>query len=287
MNNWNKRVSFPGALLFPFINNTSLKAGVKMRPKTKRILFIFSALVFLFFYIPIVILMIFSFNDSKVGTVWTGFTVDWYGKLFSNEQIMNAVSNSLVIAVITTLIATVFGTLAALAIHRYNFPGKNLFNFLYYIPVVIPDIIVAVALLAIYGWLGVTLGISTVFPGHVAITISYVMFVVLARMAGLDSSLEEAAKDLGANEWQTFWKVTFPLISPGIIAGALLAFTISLDDFVIAYFTSGPGSDTLPVLVYSMVRLGVSPEVNALSTILILLIVLVVFIAGGKMRVSK
>ncbi len=231
--------------------------------------------------------MAFSFNDSKVGTVWTGFTFDWYKSLFSNDQIISAVTNSLIIAVITTLIATVFGTLAALAIHRYNFPGKKAFNFLFYIPVVIPDIIVAVALLALYGWLDITLGISTVFPGHVAITISYVMLVVIARLAGLDASLEEAAKDLGANEWQTFWKVTFPLIFPGVLAGALLAFTISLDEFVISYFTTGPGSDTLPVLVYSMVRLGVSPEINALSTIMVLLIVIMVVITGRKMRVSK
>lgn len=258
-----------------------------MRPKTKRILFVFTTLIFLFFYVPIIILMAFSFNDSKVGTVWTGFTFDWYKSLISNDQIISAVTNSLIIAVITTLIATLFGTLAALAIHRYNFPGKNAINFLFYIPVVIPDIIVAVALLALYGWLDVTLGISTVFPGHVAITISYVMLVVIARLAGLDSSLEEAAKDLGANEWQTFWKVTFPLIFPGILAGALLAFTISLDEFVISYFTTGPGSDTLPVLVYSMVRMGVSPEINALSTIMVLTIVIMVIVAGRKMYVSK
>ncbi|MRH41712.1 ABC transporter permease subunit [Aquibacillus halophilus] len=258
-----------------------------MRPKTKKILFVFTTLVFMFFYIPIIILMAFSFNDSKVGTVWTGFTFKWYGSLFSNEAIINSVTNSLIIAVVTTLIATVFGTLAALAIHRYNFPGKQAINFLFYIPVVIPDIIVAVALLALYGWLDVTLGIATVFPGHVAITISYVMLVVIARMAGLDASLEEAAKDLGANEWQTFWKITFPLIFPGVLAGALLAFTISLDEFVISYFTTGPGSDTLPVLVYSMVRLGVSPEINALSTIMVLLIVIMVFATGRKMSVSK
>ncbi|UFT99094.1 ABC transporter permease [Radiobacillus kanasensis] len=258
-----------------------------MRPRTKKILSIYTVLIFMFFYIPIAILMAFSFNDSKVGTVWTGFTVDWYVSLFSNEQILTAAYNSLLIAVVTTIIATICGTLAALAFHRYSFPGKKALDFLFYIPVVIPDIVVAVALLALYGWLQVTLGLSTVLPGHVAITISYVMLVVLARLAGLDNQLEEAAKDLGANEWHTFWKVTFPLISPGILAGALLAFTISLDEFVITYFTSGPSANTLPVLVYSMVRMGVSPEINALSTILVLLIIITVMVVGKRMHIGN
>ncbi|HAM81694.1 ABC transporter permease [Ornithinibacillus bavariensis] len=255
-----------------------------MRARTKKILFSFSLLVFLFFYIPILFVIIFSFNDSKLGTVWTGFTLEWYGSLFKNSQLIGATLSSLYIAVITTIIATILGTLAALALHRYTFIGKKSVEFLFYIPVVIPDIVVAVALLAIYGLLNMSLGLNTAIPGHVAITISYVMLVVLARLSSFDSSLEEAAKDLGANEWQTFWRVTFPLIFPGIMAGALLAFTISLDEFVISFFTLGPGSNTLPVLVYSMVRLGVSPEVNALSTIIILLMVIVVVVVGLRMR---
>ncbi|GFZ85994.1 hypothetical protein GCM10010978_27550 [Compostibacillus humi] len=254
-----------------------------MRQRTKRILFGYSLLIFAFFYVPIIILMMFSFNDSKIGTVWTGFTFDWYVKLFSNTQMFGALQNSLYIAVITTVLATILGTMAALVFHRYNFPGKKAIDFLFYIPVVIPDIVVAVALLAIYGFLDMTLGLITAIPGHVAISISFVMFVVLARLAGLDDSLEEAAKDLGANEWQTFWRITFPLIFPGVLAGALLAFTISIDEFVISFFTTGPGSNTLPVLVYSMVRLGVSPEINALSTIMILLIVIAVLFTGRKM----
>ncbi len=192
--------------------------------------------------------------------------------------------NSLYLAVVTTIIATILGTLAALALHRYTFIGKKSVEFLFYIPVVIPDIVVAIALLAIYGILNMSLGLNTAVPGHVAITISYVMLVVLARLSSFDNSLEEAAKDLGANEWQTFWKVTFPLIFPGILAGALLAFTISLDEFVISYFTLGPGDNTLPVLVYSMVRLGVSPEVNVLSTIIIAIMFVVVLIVGLNMR---
>lgn len=254
-----------------------------MRTKTKRILFVYTILIFLFFYIPMIILMIFSFNDSKLGTVWTGFTFDWYTKLVHDGQILNALKNSIIVTVVTTVIASVLGTLAALALHRYKFFGKQIVNFLFYIPVVIPDIVVGVSLLALYGWLHVTLGVSTVIPGHVVITTSYVMLVVIARLYGFDSALEEAAKDLGANSWQTFWKVTFPLIFPGILAGALMAFTISLDEFVVAFFNTGPGSGTLPVLIYSMVRKGISPEINALSTIMILFVVIMVLVVGKRM----
>jgi spermidine/putrescine transport system permease protein len=255
-----------------------------LRDRTKKILFSFSLLVFLFFYIPILFVIIFSFNDSKLGTVWTGFTLEWYTSIFENSQLIGATMNSLYIAIIATLISTVLGTLAALALHRYTFIGKKAVEFLFYIPVVIPDIVVAVALLAIYGILNMSLGLNTAIPGHVAITISYVMLVVLARLSSFDNALEEAASDLGANGWQTFWKVTFPLIFPGILAGGLLAFTISLDEFVISFFTLGPGDNTLPVLVYSMVRLGVSPEVNVLSTFIIVIMVIAVLIIGLRMR---
>lgn len=251
-----------------------------MRARTKRLLFIYSLGVFAFLYIPIMVLIVFSFNDSKLGTVWTGFTFDWYIKLFTNKQIIDALINSILIAVIVTVLSTIFGTLAALAIHRYTFVGKRSMDFLFLIPVIIPDLVIAVALLAIYGIMNIKLGLLTIIPGHVVWGISFVMLVVLARLQGLDRSLEEAAKDLGANEWHTFWRVTFPLIFPGVLAGALLTFTLSLDEFEVAFFTSGPGSTTLPVLVYSMVRLGVSPEINALSTILILIIVVAIVIWG-------
>lgn len=256
---------------------------MKVRARTKKLLGVYSFLVFAFFYMPIIVLMVFSFNNSKVGTAWTGFTVDWYIKLFSNVQIMSAVKNSLFIASVTTIIAAILGTMAALALHRYGFPGKKVVDFLFYIPVIIPDIVVAVALLAVYGFLNQSLGLITAIPGHVVITTSYVVLVLLARLAGMDKEVEEAAKDLGANSWQTFWHVTFPIIFPGLLAGCLLAFTISLDEFVISFFTTGPGSNTLPVLVYSMVRLGVSPEINALSTIMIMISVVVIAIAGGRM----
>lgn len=237
----------------------------------------------MFFYIPLVVLMAFSFNDSKLGTVWTGFTFEWYVKLFNNSQIIEATVNSLIVAVITTIISTVLGVLGALVLHRYIFPGRKAISFIFYIPVVIPEIVLAVALLSLYGAMNIQLGLLTIVPGHVVFATSFVILVLLARLAGMDNALEEAAKDLGANEWHTFWKVTFPLLFPGILAGALMAFTISLDEFVVAFFTTGPGSNTLPVLVYSMVRRGVSPEINALSTILILLIIFFVSIVGWRM----
>ena len=254
-----------------------------MRPRTRKILLIYSVLVFMFFYIPLVVLMAFSFNDSKLGTVWTGFTFEWYVKLFNNSQIIEATVNSLIVAVITTIISTVLGVLGALVLHRYIFPGRKAISFIFFIRVVIPEIVLAVALLSLYGAMNIQLGLLTIVPGHVVFATSFVILVLLARLAGMDNALEEAAKDLGANEWHTFWKVTFPLLFPGILAGALMAFTISLDEFVVAFFTTGPGSNTLPVLVYSMVRRGVSPEINALSTILILLIIFFVSIVGWRM----
>ncbi|GAJ98275.1 ABC transporter permease [Geomicrobium sp. JCM 19055] len=251
-----------------------------MRKKTIIILGIFSVMVFLFFYIPLFVVMAFSFNDSSVGTVWTGFTTQWYESLFSNRQILSAVQNSLYIAVVTTIISTILGTLAAIALYRYNFPGKRFLNVIFYIPVAMPEIVVGISLLALYAMVGMTLGLNTVFPGHVVMATSFVMLVVMARLHGFDPAMEEAAKDLGANKWQTFWRVTFPLIFPGVLAASLLAFTISLDEFVVAFFTTGPGSNTLPVLIYSMVRRGVSPEINALSTIMLIFIVIVVLIVG-------
>lgn len=251
-----------------------------MRKRTKKVLFLYSLFVFAFFYIPIIVLIVFSFNDSKLGTVWTGFTFDWYIKLFKNALIIEALMNSLFVAIVTTILSTISGTLAALALHRYTFIGRKTMDFIFLIPVIIPDIVIGIALLAIYGILNIKLGLLTIIPGHVVWGISFVALIVLARLSGIDRSLEEAAKDLGANEWHTFWRVTFPLIFPGILAGALITFTLSLDEFEVAFFTSGPGDSTLPVLVYSMVRLGVSPEINALSTILICIIMIAIIIWG-------
>ncbi len=225
---------------------------------------------YLFLYAPILILVIFSFNSSRFVTAWEGFSLRWYGELFRNEAMAAALRNSLIVAVASTLISTVFGTMVSLAMERHQFFGKLAFDALLYLPIIIPDIAMAVMLLLFFVMAQFKLSLITIIISHVAFNISFVAIVVRARLVGFDRSLEEAAQDLGANELQTFWHVTLPLLMPGILAGALLAFTLSLDDFVITFFTAGVGSTTLPLRIYSMVKLGITPEINAISTLLLL-----------------
>lgn len=224
---------------------------------------------YIFLYTPIIILVIFSFNSSRFVTTWDGFSFRWYGELFRNEAMVIALRNSLIVAVVATLISTVIGTMVALVMERHSFPGKLAFDALLYLPVIIPDIAMAVMLLLFFVLIQFRLSLITIIISHVAFMISFVAIVVRARLVGFDRSLEEAAQDLGANELQTFRYVTLPLLMPGILAGALLAFTLSLDDFVITFFTAGVGSTTLPLRIYSMVKLGITPEINAVSTLLL------------------
>jgi len=245
---------------------------------------------FLFLYAPIITLILFSFNDSKRNIVWRGFTLKYYGKAWGNTSLIDAFINSLVIALLATVISTVIGALLALALWRFRFPGKAGFEGASALPIVIPEICMGVALMAFFiriGWptdLPWPLNLGPIIIGHVAFCFPFVTVVVRARMAGFDRSLEEASKDLGASEWQTLRFVTLPYMRPGLIAGALLAMTLSLDDFVITFFTSGPETPTFPVKVYSMVRFGATPDVNAASTILIVVTVLLTIIA---MRLQK
>lgn len=224
----------------------------------------------LFLYVPIVLLVIFSFNDSRSVAAWRGFTLDWYAKLFENAAIGKALVNSLLVAVVTTLLATVIGTMVALAMERYTFWGKLSFDALLYLPVIIPEISMAVMLLLFFVLVSIPLGLGTIIISHTAFNISYVAIVVRARLADFDDTLEEAAQDLGANNLRTFWRITLPLLMPAILAAALLAFTLSLDDYVITFFTSGVGATTLPLRIYAMVKTGITPEVNALSTLMLL-----------------
>jgi spermidine/putrescine transport system permease protein len=224
---------------------------------------------YLFLYIPILILVVFSFNSSRFVTTWEGFSLRWYGELLQNEAMALALRNSLIVAVASTLLATVFGTMVALAMERHQFFGKTAFDALLYLPIIIPDIAMAVMLLLFFVMSRIGLSLITIIISHVAFNISFVAIVVRARLVGFDRSLEEAAQDLGANELQTFWHVTLPLLMPGILGGALLAFTLSLDDFVITFFTAGVGSTTLPLRIYSMVKLGITPEINAVSTLML------------------
>ncbi len=244
-----------------------------------RLLALHGVFGYVFLYAPIVILVIFSFNASRFASDWQGFTLQWYARLFGNEAIGAALKNSLTVALISTLISTVFGTMVALAMERYNFWGKLPFDALLYLPIIIPDIAMAVMLLLFFVLAKMNLGLITIIISHVAFNISFVAVVVRARLAYFDVTLEEAAQDLYANEWQTFRRVTLPLIMPGILGGALLAFTLSIDDFVITFFTAGPGSTTLPLRIYSMVKMGVTPEINALSSMMLLASMVLVFLS--------
>ena len=249
--------------------------------------------VFVFLYAPIVILIVFSFNDSRRNIVWQGFTTDYYAKAAENASLIEAFSNSLIIAAVSTLLSTIIGALLALALWRFRFPGKAALDGASALPIVIPEICMGVSLLVFFnrvGWptdMPWPLNLMPIIIGHVAFSFPFVAVVVRSRMAGFDRSLEEASKDLGASEWQTFWNVTVPYMKPGLIAGGLLAMTLSLDDFVITFFTSGPGTLTFPVQVYSMVRFGATPEVNAASTVLIAVTVVLTIIAVRWQRPGK
>ena len=228
------------------------------------------ALGFACLYLPILLLAVFSFNDSRLVTVWGGFSTRWYGALFRNEPIIEAAWITLRIALVSATFATVLGTLAAVALARYGrFRGRTLFTGMVYAPMVMPEVITGLALLLFFVAVDLDRGFWTVTLAHTTLTMCFVTVVVQARLVGFDRSLEEAAMDLGAPPLKTFFAVTLPLIAPSIAAGFLLAFTLSLDDLVIASFNTGPGATTLPIRIYSAARLGLSPEVNAVSTILV------------------
>jgi len=230
-------------------------------------------LVYLFLYLPIVVLVALSFNDSRYATVWQGFTTRWYEQLVAGETVSRvnpevafvALQNSVLIAVVTVLVSVVFGTMLAMALDRYAFRGKSLFTGVVYMPLIIPSIVMGISLLLFFDIAGFNLGLVTATIGHIAFDISYVTIIVLARLQSFDPTLEEAAKDLGAAELETFRYVTLPAIKPGIIAGALLGFAMSFDDFVVTFFIVG-NQNTLPIFFFSMVRQGISPGVNVVAT---------------------
>ena len=244
-----------------------------------KILATHAACVYAFLYLPIAILIVFSFNKERINAIWTGFTFEWYAALTRDSGLIDAVLNSLAVASVSTVIATVLGTLAAFGMARYEFPGKKLFDAVLHMPVVIPDIMMAIGLLSFFVLIRATLGLYSIILAHVTFNIAFVAIVVRARLADCDANLEQAAMDLGATPLRTFRLVTLPLILPGVIAGALMAFTLSWDDFMIAFFTAGVGSTTLPLKVYSMIKFGVSPEVNAISTLTLLFSMTLVLIA--------
>lgn len=250
----------------------------------RRLLGAHSLLVYLFLYAPIAILALYSFNSSRQTALWTGFTFDWYRHLFHDQLILRAVQNSLVVALVATVVATIAGTMVALALARYDFLGKPATQAALYLPVIVPEVVIGAALLTFYGVARMRLSLTTVVIAHVAFCISYVAIVVRARLAGFDRSLEEAASDLGAGPWDAFRRVTLPIILPGIVAGALLVFTVSIDDYVVTSFVAGVGSTTLPLQIYSMLKVGVTPEVNAVSTLLLVVTVALIAIAQRLQR---
>ena len=280
------------------------KLDLLVRAIGKKWLWVQAVLAFAFLYLPILILIIYSFNASRFNAVWRGFTLDWYRSLFSNAGatiatsssagIWTALNNSLLIAAISTVLASIFGTMIALALERFHFPGRKAVEALLFLPIIMPEITIGISLLVFFTLvfrivenltgIRLNLGLPTVIIGHVVFNISFVTITVRARLAELDPQLEQAAFDLGANEWRTFWRINLPLIWPAIFSAALLAFTLSLDDFVVTFFTTGVGSMTLPLFVYGMIKFAVTPAINAISTLMLLASLLLVV---SSLRVHK
>lgn len=238
-----------------------------------------AAVVYLFLYAPIVVVILYSFNAARRGGPWQGFTTEWYATLFHSSEKLSAVMNTLILAGTSTAVSTVLGTLLGYGLSRFQFRGQRLFSWLMYVPLVVPDIVAAIAMLMFYSLIRnltgfLELGLGTMILAHVTFQVPLIAIVIRARLSGMDPTIEEAAHDLGATVWQKFRYVTLPLILPGVLAGAALAFTMSIDDFVISFFTAGPGSTTLPILIYSSVKRGITPDINALATLIVLVSIL-------------
>lgn len=248
-----------------------------MSRKPSMWLWLSSLAVYAFLYVPLLIVIVYSFNAAKIGTQWTGFTLHWYRVLLQDGEMLRAAYYSLLIATIASTASIILGTLAGLALHRFKL---RLLPLLIVAPVAMPELLSGVSLLLFFVLINLTLGLSSIIFAHIAFCVSFVAVVVRARLSGMDKTLVEAARDLGASPWQSFRYVTLPLITPGIIAGGLLAFTLSIDDFVITFFTAGVDASTLPLKIYTMIKITVTPEVNAVSTLLVLLTLVLVTISA-------
>jgi len=256
----------------------TLHEGAATGKRVDRLLTITGWGVFAFLYLPILVVIVFSFSGAQNVGIWGGFSLRWYERMLGNEQLLRSLQNTLWIALFSTIVATVFGTAAALALDRYRrWVGKGTFDAILYMPVIIPDVTMAVMLLLWFTQIGLPLGRGSIVLAHIAFNISFVAIVVRARLANMDPAMEEAATDLYASRWQTFRRVTLPLIMPGVLGGALLALTLSLDDVVITSFVQGPGATTLPVHVFGLIRRSVTPEINAVSTLMVTASMVLVF----------
>ncbi len=247
-----------------------------MATKRRLGLWIAAAAGYAFLYVPLAIVVVYSFNDSKLNAEWVGFTFDWYDKLFHDQDMLTAAGNSLIIALTASVVSTILGTMAGVALYRHK---QRLLQILVLAPIAIPEILMGVSLLIFFVFVNFTLGLVSVTLAHITFCIGFVAIVVRARLAGMDESVTEAARDCGATPWEAFRYVTLPLIMPGVIAGALMAFTLSIDDFVITFFTAGAGTVTLPLQIYSMIKIAVTPEVNAVSSLLMLLTLALIIVA--------
>ena len=256
----------------------TLHEGVATGRRVQRLLSFNGWLVFAFLYLPILVVVVFSFSGAENVGIWGGFSVRWYERMFGNGPLLNAIENTLWVALWSTIVSTVVGTAAALALDRYRrWVGRGTFDAVLYMPVIIPDVTMAVMLLLWFTQIGLPLGRGSIILAHIAFNISFVAIVVRARLGNMDPAMEEAAADLYAGRWQAFRRVTLPLIMPGVLGGGLLALTLSLDDVVITSFVQGPGSTTLPVHVFGLIRRSVTPEINAVSTIMVTASMILVF----------
>ncbi len=230
---------------------------------------LYACLVYIFLYLPIAVVIAFSFNTSERNITFEGFTFEWYGKMFENTQLMQSFYNTLIVAVVSTALSVVLGTLCAVGLSRLESKLKSVISNALYIPIIIPELVFGIAMLVFFSSINIEMSMFTLIVSHVTFSMPFVVITVRSRIAGFDHSIEEAARDLGANEFRTFMKVTLPMIMPGVVSGGMLALTISLDDVVVSYFTAGADSTTLPLKIMGMVKKGVSPDVNALSTLMI------------------
>jgi spermidine/putrescine transport system permease protein len=235
--------------------------------------------IYVLLHAPLLVLVVFSFNASKFSAEWTGFTLHWYTRLLERTDILEGLGASVLVGVVSTIISTLLGTLIALALARHRFWGRQLVEALLYVPIVTPEIVVGISLLILFVLVGFPLGMASIVIAHVAFNISFVTVVVNARLQGMDRNLEEAAMILGADELTAFWRVTVPQLWPGILSGAMLAFTMSFDDYVITSFVSGTGTQTLPIVVYTMVRKNIEPSINAISTVILVVTTVLVIVA--------
>lgn len=245
---------------------------------TKLLTMVFLTLIYIFLYLPIVVIIFFSFNTSKLNIVFQGFTLQWYGVMLQNTGLMSSLKNTVIVAVSTVVISVIIGTLAAIGMYRYEFKGKGIVDSFLYIPIVIPEIVMGISLLAFYHILNLSLGLLTLIIAHVTFAMPFVVVTVRSRIAGYDMSVEEAAMDLGATRLHTLLRVTLPIIAPGILSGAMLALTLSLDDVIVSFFTTGIDSVTLPIYIFNKVKTGVSPDVNALITVIIIVTLLILLL---------